>query len=224
MSDPFLGEIRMVGFNYAPEGWALCNGQTMQVGQNQALFSVLGTAFGGDGRVTFGLPDLQGRSPVGSGTGAGLAPVPMGAKAGVENITLTQGQLPVHTHAAQFNGQAAPVNGSAATTVTVPVGTSAADVIVQPTSGGTSYLTAVTAKAGTAPVMISGLYTGTAPSGTPAKLGGVQASTSLSGLTSTSAGAVAVGQTGGSQPVPTRNPYLGVCFIIATQGLYPVRP
>lgn len=224
MSDPFLGEIRMVGFNYAPDGWALCNGQTMQANQNQALFSLLSNTYGGDGRVTFGLPDLQGRSPVGTGNGAGLTPVQWGAKSGTESITLTQNQMPVHNHAAQFTGQPAQLSGTAATTVNVAVGTTSTDVIVQPTSGGTSYLTAVTAKQGISNVMINGLYTGTAPAGTPAKLGGVQASTSLSGLASTSAGSVAVGNTGGSQPVPTRNPYLGVCFIIATQGLYPVRP
>ncbi len=224
MSEPFLGEIRMVAFNYAPDGWALCHGQLMPVAQNNALFSLLSTTFGGDGRVNFGLPDFQGRGPVGTGNGTNLSPIAWGAKSGSESITLTQNQMPAHNHAAQFSGQAAQISGTAATTVNVAMGTTATDVIVQPTSGGTSYLTAATAKIGATQAMISGLYTGTAPSGTPAKLGGVQASTSLSGLSSTSAGSVAVGQTGGSQPVPTRNPYLGVCFIIATQGLYPVRP
>lgn len=224
MSDPFLGEIRMVGFNYAPDGWALCHGQTMPVSQNQALFSLLSTTFGGDGRNTFGLPDLQSRSPVGTGNGAGLTPIQWGAKSGTESITLTQNQMPQHNHAAQFTGQPAQVSGSATTTVGVAMGTAATDVMVQPTAGGTTYLTAVTAKQGISNVMITGLYTGTAPTGQTASLGGVKANTSLSGLAATSAGTVAVGQTGGSQPVPTRNPYLGVCFIIATQGLYPVRP
>jgi microcystin-dependent protein len=224
MSEPFLGEIRMVAFNYAPDGWAQCQGQLLPVAQNNALFSLLSTTFGGDGRVNFGLPDFQGRGPVGMGTGTNLSPIAWGAKSGGESITLTQNQMPAHNHPAQFTGQAAQVSGTASTTVNVAMGTTATDVIVQPSAGGTSYLTAATAKVGLNNAMINGLYTGTAPAGTPAKLGGVQANTSLSGLASTSSGSVAVGNTGASQPVPTRNPYLGVCFIIATQGLYPVRP
>ena len=181
MSEPFLGEIRMVAFNYAPEGWAQCQGQLMPVAQNSALFSLLNTTFGGDGRVTFGLPDFQGRGPVGMGSGANLTPITWGAKSGNESVTLTQTQLPAHNHTAQFTGQAAQVSGTATTTVNVAMGTAATDNIVQPTAGGTSYLTAATAKVGLNNAMISGLYTGTAPAGTPAKLGGVQANTTLSG-------------------------------------------
>lgn len=75
MSDPYLGEIRMVGFTFAPSGWATCQGQTMPISQNSALFSLLGTTYGGDGVNTFKLPDLKGRSPVGTGNGLGLSPI-----------------------------------------------------------------------------------------------------------------------------------------------------
>lgn len=98
MSDPFIGEIRMFAGNFAPRGWALCDGQLLSVSQNDALFSLLGTIYGGDGRVTFGLPDVRGRIPIHAGTGPGLWPRRLGAKAGVENVTLTDSQLPPHTH------------------------------------------------------------------------------------------------------------------------------
>jgi microcystin-dependent protein len=103
MSDPFVGEIRMVGFNFAPEGWALCNGQLMSISQNTALFSLLGTFYGGDGVSTFALPNLQGRVPVHQGTGAGLPTYSVGEVAGAPTITLTTSQLPAHTHSLAAN-------------------------------------------------------------------------------------------------------------------------
>lgn len=98
MSEPFIGEIRPFGFNFAPRGWAMCNGQLMSIAQNQALFSLLGTNYGGDGQSTFGLPDLRGRAPVHPGTGPGLAPVVPGETSGVEAVTLIQTHLPPHGH------------------------------------------------------------------------------------------------------------------------------
>ena len=98
MSEPFLGEIRMVGFNFAPQGWAFCQGQIMSIAQNTALFSLLGTMYGGNGQTTFGLPDLQGRSPVGIGQGPGLSPIVQGEMAGTENVTLLASNMPMHTH------------------------------------------------------------------------------------------------------------------------------
>ena len=88
MSDPFLGEIRMFGGNFAPRGWAKCDGQLLAVSQNDALFALLGTMYGGDGRTTFGLPDLRGRLPIHQGTGPGLSPRTLGAKGGAENATV----------------------------------------------------------------------------------------------------------------------------------------
>ena len=93
MSDPFLGEIRLMSFNFAPQGWALCNGQFLLINQNQALFSLLGTTYGGNGQTTFALPDLRGRVPLHMGGGHTL-----GERAGVETVTLTQSQLPAHNH------------------------------------------------------------------------------------------------------------------------------
>jgi microcystin-dependent protein len=101
MSEPFVGEIRMFGGSFAPRGWALCDGQLLQVSQNDALFSLFGTIYGGDGRTTFGLPDLRGRLPVHMGSGPGLTPRPIGQKSGQENVTLNTNELPSHTHTYQ---------------------------------------------------------------------------------------------------------------------------
>jgi len=106
MSDAFLGEIRMVPFNFAPKGWALCNGQLQPISQNTALFSLLGTSYGGDGKSTFALPDLQGRSPRGQGQGPGLTDVVIGESAGAETETLDVTQLPSHTHTVSASGAA----------------------------------------------------------------------------------------------------------------------
>ena len=114
MSDPFIGEIIMFGGNFAPRGWALCEGQLLPISQNTALFSILGTTYGGDGRTTFGLPDLRGRIPMGSGTGPGLSPRRLGEKAGTENVTLNQNQIPSHTHAAIANSVSPTGNANVA--------------------------------------------------------------------------------------------------------------
>ena len=98
MSNPFLGTIRLVGFNFAPVGWALCQGQTLSISQNTALFALLGTYFGGNGQTTFNLPDLRGRVAVGQGQGPGLANYDQGQAGGAETVTLTGSQAPAHTH------------------------------------------------------------------------------------------------------------------------------
>jgi microcystin-dependent protein len=98
MSEPFVGEIRMFAGTFAPRGWAFCDGQLLAVSQNDALFSLFGTIYGGDGRTTFSLPDLRGRIPIHAGTGPGLSPRRLGAKGGSESITVTVEQLPSHTH------------------------------------------------------------------------------------------------------------------------------
>ncbi|NUO01700.1 MAG: phage tail protein [Saprospiraceae bacterium] len=97
--DPFVAEIRIFGFNFAPKGWAFCNGKLMAISQNTALFSLLGTTYGGDGRSTFALPDLQGRSPMFWGQGPGLTDRVIGESAGEESITLLQSEIPAHSHA-----------------------------------------------------------------------------------------------------------------------------
>lgn len=99
-SEPFLGQIQMVGFNFAPRGWAFCDGQLLSIAQNSALFALLGTIYGGDGRTTFALPDLRGRVAVHPGHGPGLSSYRLGDKGGAESVTLTANQMPSHTHAA----------------------------------------------------------------------------------------------------------------------------
>ncbi len=115
MSNPFLGEIRMAGFNFAPVGWAFCNGQIMSIQQNAALFSLLGTQYGGDGITTFALPNLQSRVPIHMGTGAGLSPYFIGQLGGVETVTLNINQMPQHNHlinAASGGGNQANPSGN----------------------------------------------------------------------------------------------------------------
>ena len=115
MGTPFIGEIRMFGGNFAPAGWAFCSGQLMPIAENDALFTLIGTTYGGDGQQTFGLPNLQGRLPMHMGTGAGLSARVIGEMGGVETVTLTTQQIPIHSHVPQAvsgNGnQTTPQNG-----------------------------------------------------------------------------------------------------------------
>lgn len=103
MSEPFLGEIRMFGFQFAPEGWAMCNGQTLSISQNTALFSLLGTMYGGNGTTTFQLPNLQSRVPIHQGQGPGLSSYVMGQSSGAETVTLTSSEIPSHNHLLNCN-------------------------------------------------------------------------------------------------------------------------
>lgn len=98
MSEPFLAEVRMVGFNFAPRGWAFCDGQILPINQNQSLYSLLGTTYGGDGRTTFALPDLRGRTPVHVGRSNGGQHHTLGQKSGEETHTLSTAEMPNHTH------------------------------------------------------------------------------------------------------------------------------
>jgi len=98
MSDPFLAEIRIFPFNFPPRGWAWCNGQILPISQNTALFSLIGTTYGGNGTSNFALPNLQGRAPMAPGQGPGLSPHDLGEEGGVETVTLVQGELPTHSH------------------------------------------------------------------------------------------------------------------------------
>lgn len=105
MSDPFIGQIIMFGGNFAPRGWAFCDGQLLQIATNSALFSILGTTYGGDGRTNFGLPDLRGRVPIHNGAGVGLDSYRLGQKGGSEEVTLATAQLPSHSHDLQVADQ-----------------------------------------------------------------------------------------------------------------------
>jgi microcystin-dependent protein len=110
MADPFVGEIRTFGFNFAPSGWATCNGQLLPISQNTALFSLLGTFYGGDGITTFALPNLQSRVGVHQGQGQGLSPYQIGEVSGTENVTLLTNQMPQHSHGLIANAGTAGVS------------------------------------------------------------------------------------------------------------------
>jgi len=99
-TEPFIGEVKLFGFNFAPRGYMTCQGQLLSIAQNTALFSLLGTTYGGNGQQTFGLPDLQGRAPIGQGQGPGLSPYEMGQVGGTESITILTSNMPPHVHTA----------------------------------------------------------------------------------------------------------------------------
>jgi microcystin-dependent protein len=109
-SEPFIGQIQMFGFNFPPRGWAHCNGQLLSISSNTALFSLLGTTFGGDGRTSFGLPDLRGRIAKHVGTGPGLSPVSWGQRGGAETVVVQSSNMPSHNHAATLHATSADGN------------------------------------------------------------------------------------------------------------------
>ena len=117
MSDQFVAEIRIVGFNFPPKGWAFCNGQLMPISQNTAVFSLLGTFYGGDGRSTFALPNLQGLAAINQGSGPGLTPRNIGETGGEAQVTLLQSEIPQHTHTVSASSAGGDVNNPAANTV-----------------------------------------------------------------------------------------------------------
>jgi len=124
MSSPYLGQLLLVPYNFAPLGWAFCQGQVLPISQYDALFNLIGTTYGGDGQSTFALPDLRGRTPIGTGQGSGLSSYVLGQLGGVEEVTVTSPQLPLHSH---------PVLGSSTAANSVNPGVSV------PGSGQTIY-------------------------------------------------------------------------------------
>jgi len=172
MSDPFIGEIRIFPLNFAVRGWGLCNGQILPISQNTALFPILGTMYGGDGRTTFALPNLQGRAPLHEGQGPGLSPRDLGASGGHGAVTLLVSEMPAHRHAE--------------TAESVPASHSSPSVnrsLASANAGGVR----------------TNVY------GAPGDL------------------ALMGGTVGGNQPHNNRQPYLGLNFQIALQGIFPAR-
>lgn len=167
MSQPFLGEIRPVGFNFAPVGWAFCDGQLLSIDQNSALYALLGTTFGGDGVSTFALPDLRSRVPVGTGQGGGLQNYALGESFGSEVVSLNSTQVPAHSHALGAGGTATQNSPNQAI-----LGTAFRNVYAQ--SGGFVEMDPT-------------------------------------------------GSTGDGLPHENRQPFLGVSFIIALEGIFPAR-
>ncbi len=205
--EPYMGQIMQVGFSYAPRGWALCWGQMVSVAQNTALFSLLGTNFGGNGQTTFGLPDARGRVFTGVGSGPALPPVVLGEVGGTPNATLTIGNMPAHNHAAAFTGAV----GSLGAQVQAKTGVAEAQLTDGPSAG--AFL------ANTADPVVSGtplIYAPASAAGTAVNMGGAS-------VTGTPGGTVTIGNTGGSLPFSIQQPYLGITTIIATAGIFPSR-
>jgi microcystin-dependent protein len=195
MSQPFLGEIKIVGFNFNPRGYAYCSGQILAISQNSALFALLGTTYGGNGTTTFGLPNLQSRVPVGQGQGAGLSPYVLGQMGATENTTLLISNMPAHNHT---------LTGSVTVTTNVNTVSAVGD---QAKPGG--HLLAKGQDATTTAIMNN--YSDAA---TDSILGGVGSS-----VTNT----LQVGVTGSGIPFSHLSPYLALNFIIATSGIFPTR-
>ncbi|PFH12287.1 microcystin-dependent protein [Collimonas sp. PA-H2] len=192
----FLGSIMTFGFQFNPSGWQQCNGQTLSIDQNSALFALLGTTFGGDGMQTFLLPNLQGRMPLCQGNGAGLSPRVIGELAGTENIAIGISNLPSHTHTATFTP-----SGSGGYTV----------------SGNTSGNLL-------APTATNNILSGS-PAGTSAGAiwGSTTPAIPLGGSGGGSGGTVSNALTGNSLPAASMNPYLALNFSIALTGIFPSR-
>lgn len=214
MSDPFIGQINIYPFDYAPYQWAFCQGQVMPISQNNALFALIGTIYGGDGTATFGLPDLRGRTPKGTGTSPMFGTnYQIGTLGGGENITLTNANLPYHTHAATFSGTGG--GGPLAVQVQVNASTDTGQTS-NPTNNG--YLATVT-KSSAGPGANYYAYRADAGAGT-VPLGGVNVAVSGGGITG---GTVNVQPAGQSTGFSTLNPFLALNFCIALNGIFPPR-
>ncbi|EDM67136.1 hypothetical protein PE36_08896 [Moritella sp. PE36] len=211
--EPFIGTAITFGFNFAPRGWAFCDGQLLPISQNNALFALLGTAFGGDGRTTFALPDLRGRSQVHVGTGPGLSHINCGQKSGYEFKRLSIPEMPYHNHTATFDGSKASATPATAT----------AEVIVNAHSGLGDQKNAnsgywATAKSGFDPIPDSfATSKNTTMASDAVEVDVTITAGSLTG------GKVTVNNTGASQEFSIRNPYLGMFNSIALQGIFPSR-
>ena len=212
--DPFLGEISYVGFNYAPSGWMKCDGQTLSISQNAALFSLLGATYGGDGVTTFKLPDMRGRVAIHQGQSPGYAPYTLGQSSGQETITLTAGNLPAHTH---------PATATSTSTSTVAPGATATSTL-KAANSDINTNTAQGNSLGNA-ARGSSFYSTTAPS---ISMNAASIETTLSGLavntTTTTNVIVEPGPAGTPQSFPVMQPYTVVNCIIATDGNYPPHP
>jgi|SRR5215469_5196671 len=176
-NEPYLGAIFMFAGNFAPRGFALCQGQLLAISQNTALFSILGTTYGGNGTTTFALPDLRGRGPIGQGQGPGLPNITLGEMGGNSNVSILTQNLPAHTHTVNVStgqaGQPSPSNNFLAAPIDSVGG------------AGNGYNTTATAN------------------------------------TTLNPGAVSL--TGSNVPLNVQDPYLGINYIIALQGIFPTR-
>lgn len=193
--EPFMGQIMQVGFTFAPRGWAQCQGQLLSIAQQSALFSLLGTTYGGNGQTNFALPNAASRVFVGTGQGPGLSSYQPGQVGGTENTTLTTLNMPMHTHTATFTGALQ----------SLPVGRGDLGNETASAAEG-SLLGTVYESGGTTPV----IYAPAGTQGTPVNLGGLT-------------GNVQIAPSGGSQPFSLLTPYLAITTNIALEGIFPSR-
>jgi microcystin-dependent protein len=178
-----MSEIRLFAGNFAPVSWAFCNGQLMSIAENSALFSLLGTMYGGDGQVTFALPDFRGRAAIGTGQGGGLSAYDLGQMSGTNTVTLLSSNLPPHNHVGNVKAS------SAVSTASTPANN-------YPAAGA-----------------------GVTSDGVQIQLGAYTAAAAGN----MNPGMVTIAPSGSNSPVSITNPYLGLYYIIATEGIYPSR-
>ncbi len=195
--EAYIGTIMGWAPNFAPRGWAFCAGQILPIAQYSAVFSLLGTMYGGNGVQTFALPNLQGRVPIGAGQSPGTSFYTQGEMSGVENTTLLQSQMPMHTHVAQSNLTTTIPATTTAATATAPSGT---EIFAAP-NGATDGGENVTVKA----------YGAATSANTTLQGGGVT-------------GSITIGVAGGSQPVSILQPYQVIQYVICLEGIFPPRP
>ncbi len=217
-AEPFIGQLAYVGFNFAPRGWAQCDGQVIAISQNTALFSLLGTEFGGDGRTTFALPDMRGRVPIHQGTGPGLSTFRIGMKGGVELASLTVLQLPAHTHTATaVSGSTSTVADGATASSTLKANSGIADKL-----SPDGNVLAQSAQGNGARAVDVNTYNSTTPD-VDMHAGSIVTTLSGVAITTTTTTDVTVSTTGGSQSFPIMQPYTVLNCVIALQGIFPSR-
>lgn len=205
--EAFLGEIRWVGFNFAPRGWAECNGQLMPIAQNTALFALLGTMYGGNGQTTFALPDMRGRVMVHVGMGPGLSNRDQGEVGGAEAHTFSVNEMPAHDHALGTHTHGIPE---------LSFGLRASSAAATSVSAAGNVLATATV-IGNGNPKVTQIY----------NAGPADVSLGTGGSTAASATGPATGMTasaGGGQPHPNMQPWLGLKCIIAVEGIFPSRP
>lgn len=241
MSEPYIGEIKAISFNYPPRGYAYANGAILPIGQYNALFALVGTTFGGDGKSTFGIPNLQSRVPIGATTNTatlgGLTFHAWGAKGGAETVTLANSQMPMHNHQAVVTtpgGYQVTIGGTATATGTATgTGNATGNISIPAQNSGAATNipgpTVVIGKPGAAafanasntnllPFSATLPTTVSVPISAPVDLSKVTATASA-----TTAPAIAVGNAGGSQPFGILPPFLAINYIIALEGIFPPR-
>jgi len=216
--EAFVGEIRAVSFNFAPEGWAKCEGQIMMISQYTTLYAAIGNVYGGDGRTNFALPDLRGRSVVGMGHAPGLSMIPQGARIGSEEIQLQSGNIPSHTHTATYGTS----SGSTGNNLKLKVGmngtkkdVAGADCVI---AGSGTYTHADISESDIdIDLNLSGLYQSGATNFS--ELPCISGDTSGFDVESLQIQP----NSGGSEPISHRQPIIGMNYIIALEGIFPSR-